>query len=303
MSTLSGILPVFAETVLPVFLVAIAGWVLARYVDLDGKTLGRILFYITTPMLVFRSLYLMHESAAAVRNTIIVTVGVMVGTAALGWLAAYDLGRRERAAITLTSGISNNGNMGLPLCLFAFGPAGLSLASVYYVASSFMTNTVGSVIASAGTLPVRSALGQVVRVPVLYAAIAGLTFNRLEWTLPVGVFRAVDLLADAAVPLMLVLLGVQLRNVTRIEPMPGLWRSTGIRLLGAPLLALGICAALGIAGMERNVLILQASMPTAVITSVLATEYDTAPRLVAMVILTTTLLSMATISVILTVML
>lgn len=303
MNTLAGLLPVFAETVLPVFLVALTGWVLARSIAVDGRTLGRVLFYLTTPMLVFRSLYQMHVSATAVRNTVIVTVTVMAGTAALGWLAAYDLDRRERAAITLTSGISNNGNMGLPLCLFAFGQPGLSLASLYYVVSSFLTNTFGSVIASAGTLPVRNAVGQIVRVPVLYAALAGLAFNRFAWTLPVGIFRAVDLLASAAVPLMLVLLGVQLRNVTRIEPLPGLWRSTGVRLLGAPLLALAVCAALGVSGMERNVLILQASMPTAVITSVLATEYDTAPRLVAMVILATTLISMMTLSVILTVML
>ncbi len=303
MSTLAGLLPVFAETVLPVFLVAIAGWVLARTIELDGRTLGRVLFYLTTPMLVFRSLYQMHVSATAVRNTVIVAVIVMTGTALLGWLSAYDLERRERAAITLTSGISNNGNMGLPLCLFAFGQPGLSLASVYYVVSSFLTNTFGSVIASAGTLPIQSAFLQIVRVPVLYAAILGLVFNRLQWTLPVGIFRAVDLLASAAVPLMLVMLGVQLRTITRVEPMPGLWRSTIVRLLGAPVLAIGVCALLGVTGMERNVLVLQASMPTAVITSVIATEYDTAPRLVAMIILTTTLISMVTLSVILTLML
>lgn len=303
MNTLAGLLPVFAETVLPVILVALAGWLLARSMEVEGRTLGRVLFYLTTPMLVFRSLYQMQVTASTVRNTLIVAVVVMVGTAVLGWLAAYDLERRERAAITMTSGISNNGNMGLPLCLFAFGPAGLSLGTVYYVVSSFMTNTVGSVIASAGTLPIGSAIAQIMRVPVLYAAILGLTFNRMAWSLPVGVFRAVDLLAGAAVPLMLVMLGVQLRSVTRLEPMPGLWRSTVVRLLGAPVLALGVCALLGVAGMERNVLILQASMPTAVITSVIATEYDTAPRLVAMVILTTTLISMVTLSVILTMML
>lgn len=303
MSTLAGLLPVFAETVLPVFLVAVAGWVLAHTIDIDGRTLGRVLFYLTTPMLVFRSLYQMDVSAAAVRNTVIVAVAVMAGTAALGWIAAYDLGRKERAAITLTSGISNNGNMGLPLCLFAFGQPGLSLASVYYVVSSFMTNTFGSVIASAGTLPIQRAFAQIVRVPVLYAAILGIVFNHWQWSLPVGIFRAVDLLASAAVPLMLVLLGVQLRNVNRIEPMPGLWRSTVVRLLGAPLLAVAVCVALGVSGMERNVLVLQASMPTAVITSVIATEYDTAPKLVAMVILVTTLISMVTLSVILTVML
>jgi predicted permease len=56
---------------------------------------------------------------------------------------------------------------------------------------------------------------------------------------------------------------------------------------------------LGIQGVERNVLILQAAMPTAVITSVLATEFDAAPQLVATVIFVSTAASMVTLSLVL----
>lgn len=299
-AALGRLLPVFLETVLPVFLVAGAGWGLARWVDIDGRTLGRVLFYLATPALVFRSLYEMELESQAIQRTVLVALVVMVCTGALGWLVSWGLERRDRAAITLTSGISNNGNMGLPITLFAFGQPGLALATVYYVTSSFTTNTVGSVIASAGSAPLSGALAQVVRVPVLYAAIGGLLLNHFQVQLPVPIYRAADLVAGAAVPLMLVLLGVQLRNVDFRQRRRGVWRSTAVRLLAAPLLAWGVCSLIGIDGLERNVLIVQASMPTAVITSVLATEYDTSPHLVATVILMTTLLSMGTLSLILT---
>jgi predicted permease len=300
LTALGRLLPVFVQTVLPVFLVAGAGWLLGRRLTLDGRTLGRVLFYLATPSLVFRSLYEMQLDPRAIQHVVLVAVLVMLLTAFLGWLVAYNLERTERAAVTLTSGISNNGNMGLPITLFAFGEPGLALATVYYVASSFLTNTVGSVVASAGRAPIGAALAQIVRVPVLYAAVGGLLLNRFGVTLPTGLFRAVDLVASAAVPLMLILLGVQLRHVNLRQRERGVFRSAAVRLLAAPVLAWGLCLLFGIRGTEGSVIIVQAAMPTAVITSVLATEYDTAPRLVATIILVSTLISMVTLSVILT---
>ena len=57
-----------------------------------------------------------------------------------------------------------------------------------------------------------------------------------------------------------------------------------------------LCLLLGVSGVERSVLILQAAMPTAVMTAVLATEFDIVPRLVASVIFFSTLISMVTLS-------
>ncbi len=105
--------------------------------------------------------------------------------------------------------------------------------------------------------------------------------------------------AGAAVPGMLVLLGIQLRATKFGGDQRVVWRSIVIRLVASPLVAWGLCALLGIGGLERQVLIVQAAMPTAVLTTVLATEFDAAPRLVAAAVLGSTLLSMVTLSVVL----
>jgi hypothetical protein len=162
-----------------------------------------------------------------------------------------------------------------------------------------LNNTLGVAVASAGKASLATAFRNSLQVPVLYAAVAGLLLNQMGGEIPTPIFRAVDLMANAAVPGMLALLGVQLRASPLFQGQGVIWRSSAVRLVASPLLAVGLCALLAIGGIERDVLILQAAMPTAVMGAVLATEYDTAPQLVAAVIFMTTLLSMGTLSVVL----
>ena len=296
---LDSLLAIFSSTLLPVFLVALAGYVLSAFVPLDGRTLGRFLFFLATPSLVFRSLYRMTLDLTTLQHVVAITVGVLAIGVALGWLASYGQARRRRAGLILASAIGNNGNMGIPICLFAFGEAGVAIATVYYAITSFLSNTVGVVIASAGNTNLRRALVHSLQSPVLYAATFGLLFNQAQIKVPDNVFSAIELLAGAAVPGMLVLLGSQLRSTRFGGDQRIIWRSVLIRLVASPLVAWTLCSLLGIGGLERQVLIVQAAMPTAVMTTVLATEFDAAPHMVAAAVLATTLLSMGTLAVVL----
>src|SRR5215212_6031893 len=138
MAIAQKLLPIFAETVLPVFLIAFAGYLLAWRMPIDGRSLGRLLFYLATPSLVFRSLYTTQLDWGTMRQiaTVAFSVWLLCGTA--GWLIGFGQPRRERMAFVLTSAISNNGNMGIPICLFAFGDIGLALGTLYYVVNSFL---------------------------------------------------------------------------------------------------------------------------------------------------------------------
>ncbi len=293
------LLPIFIQTLLPVFLVAAAGYGLASRLEIDSKSIGRLLFYLATPSLVFRSLYQSQLDFAILQQVAVVAVSVGILSGLFGWFVSRGERRQRRAALILTSAVSNNGNMGIPISFFAFGEIGLALGSIYYVVTSFLSNTLGVIIASSGRTTVASALSQSLRVPVLYAATAGLLLNLCQSELPQPLFRTIDLLANAAIPGMLILLGIQLRKapLTRIPAV--ILRSTAVRLLIGPVLAWLLCWFLSIDGVERNVLILQAGMPTAVMAAVLSTEYDTEPELVATVILVSTLISMVTLSVLL----
>ncbi len=290
---------VFASTVLPVFLVAGAGYILARTMGLDGRSLGRVIFYLASPSLVFRSLYTMEINSTLLQQELIFVTGVYLVTGALGWLAGADQERTRRSALTMASAISNNGNMGLPISLFALGETGLAIATVYYAISALLTNTLGVFVASSGSAPLRKAISQSLRAPVIYATIIGLLLNRFAVPLPDSLYRAVDLMAGAAIPMMLVLLGIQLSVTPFNREQRVVWRSLVIRLGVSPLVAVALCQMLGIGGLERQVMILQAAMPTAVVATVLSTEFNAAPRLVAAAVLVSTLASMVTLSVVL----
>jgi len=299
MDILQTLLPIFAQTLLPVFLVAATGYGLASQLEIDSKSLGRLLFYLATPALVFRTLYRSQVDFALLQQVALVAAIICLLAGFLGWLISRGESRRRRAALILTSAISNNGNMGIPISFFAFGDMGLALGSIYYVVTSFLSNTLGVVVASSGRTAITTALGQSLRVPVLYAATAGLLLNLLQSDLPQPLFRAVDLLANAAIPGMLILLGIQLRKAPMTRLPSVILRSTAVRLVIGPLAAWLLCWFLSINGVERNVLILQAGMPTAVMAAVLSTEYDTEAELVATVILISTVISMVTLSVLL----
>lgn len=299
MLQLDSLSAIFLSTLLPVLLVALSGYVLAAFVPLDGRTIGRFLFFLATPALVFRSLYRMSIDVTMLQHVAVITVGVLLAGLGLGYLASHGQSRRRRAGILLASAIGNNGNMGIPICLFAFGEAGVALATVYYAITSFLGNTAGVVVASAGSSTILRALVHSLQSPVLYAAVFGLLLNQTDVSVPANILSAVELLAGAAVPGMLVLLGSQLRSTRFGGDQRIVWRSVLIRLVASPLVAWALCSLLGIGGLERQVLIVQAAMPTAVMTTVLATEFDAAPRLVAAAVLATTLLSMVTLSIVL----
>lgn len=296
---IAALLPIFTETVLPVFLVAAAGALLASLIKLDHRTLGRAVFYLGTPSLIFRSLYTSKFDWATLRELAVVAASVMFITGLIGWLLSAGIKRQERAAVVLSSAMSNNGNMGMPICGFAFGDIGLALASIYYITISFLGNTLGIVVASSGRMSLSASVREALKAPMLYAAVSGLLFNRLQWELPVPLFRSIDLLADAAIPLMLIVLGVQLRTNFKWYSPALVLRSVAVRLLLGPLIAWGICHLWGITQVVQNVMIVQASMPTAVIASVVATEFDAAPELVATDIFVSTLFSMISLSLIL----
>lgn len=298
MESLSALLAIFSSTLLPVLLLALAGYLLAAWVPLDTRTLGRILFYLATPALVFRSLYTMQVDLLALQHMAVVTVTVLAIAAFLGWSMTRGASRPQRSGLTLASAVGNSGNMGIPICLFAFGEAGATLAAIYYAITSFLTNTAGVVVASAGRSSWMEAVKRGLGAPVLYAAVLGLYLNRAGVTAPQPLYRAIDLLAGAAIPMMLVLLGAQLRRTRLHRGQLVIWPSLAVRLVASPVVALALCWLLGIDGLERQVLVLQSAMPTAVITTVLATEFNAAPALVAASVLFSTLASVVTLSVV-----
>jgi predicted permease len=184
---------------------------------------------------------------------------------------------------------TNAGNLGLPICLFAFGETGLALGMAYFAVSSSCHVALGGPLFS-GTFSLRPLL----RSPLTWAVVITVTVVAFDAPVPLWIARTTSLLGDIAIPLMLLALGVSLSHMHL--------QSLG-RTVMLALLRLGLGAAtgllltelLGTEGLTRKVLILQASMPAGVLNYLFAQRYARSPEQVASVVLVSTLLSVMTI--------
>jgi len=200
------------------------------------------------------------------------------------------------AAVLLTALFMNAGNYGLPVVNFAFGATALAFASLFFVATATYTNSVGVVIASSGSTSVLQAIKGLLKLPSIFGLILGIIVVRMGWELPSALDRTINLLADASIPSMLVLLGLQFVNLKLDGQIRPLILVTTMRLVVAPILAIGLSRIFALTGPAYQATVLEAGMPTAVLTTVLATEFDSQPSFVTTVVFVTTLLSPLTLT-------
>jgi predicted permease len=221
--------------------------------------------------------------------------------ALVGWgeTRLFRLDRKLASAFMLSVVLVNAGNYGLPLNDFAFGQAGMQRAIVFFVVSAMISNTLGVYLASRGAASVRRSLLNVLTVPLPYATVLGFLVNIKGLTLPLPLDRAVTILGQAAVPGMLIVLGLQLSRTAVRGRVGPILLATVTRLGVAPLIALALATLLGLSGLTRQVSIIQASMPTAAMAGVLATEFGSDAEFTSAVILVSTLVSIVTLSILL----
>jgi malate permease and related proteins len=272
----------------PVFLIAAVGYVWRRQrMPFDTAMVTDLVTYVGAPCLLFSSLLVNGPDLTAIIQIVgaaLLVAGIVAAAGAI-ILKAFRL---PLSAYLPSLFVPNVGNMGLPLCLFAFGEEGLALAVAYYAASSVLQFTAGVSIASG-----RMSTDIVFRNPVIWAITAAFILLYADIELPNWVANTTVTLAGFAIPLMLMSLGASLGNL-RITTFR---RSLGLaifRLIAGFGVGVGIAAALNLEGTVRGVVIIQSAMPTAVFTYLFAVRAKTRPEEVGGIVVISTVLSFAT---------
>ena len=310
---MSELLNIMANVILPVFMVLGAAVLIGKRFNPDPRPISVLLIYLFTPSLVFRGISSTELSGGELGGIAAVTIILALIMAGIGMLAVrtgvIGVARDDHAAagaVILCLMMVNAANYGIPLNTFAFGEEGGERAIIYYVASIFVGNFMGVYFASLGRSSARDSLMNVARVPIAYAALIGLAFNVLGnqgglSLLPLPLERAVDIAADAAIPGMLALLGIQLARIRFSARLlrPIILVTAGRLVLGA-IIAVPLASFFGLTGVAFNVTVVQSAMPTAVMASALATEFGSDAELTSAVTLVSTLLSIITLSILIT---
>lgn len=288
----------FANNLLPILLIATAGYILGKTLTVDSRTIGRMVFYIFSPLLVFNLMVTSQLNLSQALITVGYTAAVIatMGTIAFAFGKLFKLNRTHLLAVILTVAFGNTGNYGLPLVKFAFGDEALAAASIFYVTTTILFNTAGVIIASLGHLDLKSAILGVFRLPILYAVTIALLVKSIGLQIPLPLARTIEIAANGAIPAMIILLGLELSKIEWSHS----WRALGlgvfIKLLLGPLIGLLIAGLFGLQGHTRQGSVIEAAMPAAVATTVVATEYKLEPSLVTAIVFLGTIFSPLTLT-------
>ncbi len=293
-------LSIFSNNVLPSFIVIGVGYLLERRIKVDKRTLSRLAIYVLTPCLVFSSIINSEVDPSQFgRMTayVIIFTLIMIG---LGYLAGRLLGwsPQEIKALMLSIAFTNSGNMGLSIILFTFGEDGFALGATYFVATNLTANTLAAFIAAHGRGSLGHTLLQVLKLPGIYAFALALLLRPLG-ELPAIVMRPVSLIAQAQIPVMLMMLGVQLAQTRLGSRLKDVSVGVILRLVGGAAVAFVLAPLVGLTGLARQVAIAQSSTPAAVSSALMAIEFGADADYVASVIFFSTLLSSVTMSLLL----
>lgn len=283
----------FSDNILPILLAAAAGFLIRKILRVDPRPISQATFYVFSPALVFTLLVTTGIVVEDILRMMAFAAAVIALMGLLGWAASrtFRLEGSLAAAFMLSTVFMNAGNYGMSVNKFAFGDLGLAWASLFFVTSAMMTNAAGVYIATVGKRSPLHALVGLAKVPAVYAIPLGLLVRTLGIELPLALWRPIDLLGSATVPCMLLILGMQI-GVSGLPPQRGLLATAAaMRLIVSPALALLLAPVFGLQSTAYQVGILEAAMPSAVLSTIIAIEFGVEPGFVTGAVLVTTVLS------------
>lgn len=294
----------FISVLFPVFAIFGIGYIGEKKVGFDTKPLSAMALYLLSPILVFRTFSQSHFDKTylyMVLYTFLLCFILIIAVYAVGYIMGYS--QKEICGLILASAFMNNGNYGTPLVLFVFGAIGLHYAVVLMVIQQLVMCTVGVYYAAkggTGSQGVKAAIRAVRNMPIIYGAIAGGLFQLLEVPIPKPWSQAIDLLADATVPIIMIILGMQLAKISiKTLALDKLVFSLGIKMVLSPIVAYVIILFLPVESMLKQIMILMAAMPTAANTTMYALQYNTEPHFVTSATFISTGVSLVTLPIVL----
>ncbi|SHI42899.1 hypothetical protein SAMN05444000_101108 [Shimia gijangensis] len=285
------------EIVSPVFLLAAIGfvWVKAGF-EYRIEFVTRLAMTMAVPCLVFTSLMKTEVDLSTLGTLTMAAFAsyMAVGVVGAVLLAVFGLGQRTYLAPFI---FGNTGNLGLPLTLFAFGQEGLERGVVLLATTSILSFTVGIWLVAG-----RGSFFKIIKEPMIGATLLGALFLWRGWETPTFLTNTLDLIGQMAIPLMLITLGVAVARLT-----PG---RVGVAIL-LSLLKLGVCVAVAwgigrafaLDDISFGVLVLQIATPVAVTAYLLAEKFGADSSSVAGFVVVSTLISVAGLPLLLTLLL
>ncbi|SMP31147.1 AEC family transporter [Roseibium denhamense] len=282
-NNLADLITIAVHTLLPVVLIVLLGFGLARMkAPFDQKIVGSLVSNVGYPALILSHLakeHILLETFFAILGAAALMIVLFGG---LGF-AALKIMRVEVKAYLPPMMLSNVGNIGLPVSTLAFGPEGTAVALGFVVIVLTAIFTIGTAIPMG-----RPDFRALIRQPVLYAVVLAILMMGFGWKLPQPVDQSLSLLAGLAIPLMLLTLGYSLATL-KTGDLGQAAVLTAIHIGISTVTALALTTLLSLDQTIEHVVVLLCFMPPSVATYLAVSKYraDEAPGVAGFIFLST----------------
>ncbi len=272
------------NVILPVYLLIGLGFLSGKiWKDLETKTISMIVLYFFAPALIFSSFRELSLNFSNISCISLTALGVFLGVYFISILSELLFIKERNPAFELSSTVMNAGYMGIPLILLMFGEDALPVAITYMVVMAVYHFTLGIVVLK-GSL--KEGIASALKIPLIYALI--LSFTLKEVNIPPGIEKMIKLSGDATLPLMLFSIGISLSQIKFSEVKLSIL-GTAVRFLGGTTSALFFSKILGCPTFLQKILIVQSSLPSAILNFVLCEKFNSSPQIAASIIFVSTL--------------
>jgi len=284
------------EIVAPVFILAGIGFTWVKIgLEYRVEFVTRFAMMMAVPCLIFTALMKTEIEPVALSELMLAGIATYAAVCVLAFIftRVFQLDIRTYL-MPLISG--NTGNLGLPLCLFAFGQAGFGYAVVVFAITNILAFTLGVWVVAGG-----GSYKRLFQEPLVAGTFLGLLFMWQGWETPRFLTNALELIGQMAIPMMLITLGVAVAQLRSGQMSRAIWISLSKVAIGAGSAAM-VGLAFGLPHEALAVLVLQLSMPVAVTSYLLAEKYGADADAVAGLVVVSTLMTVGITPVILTVL-
>lgn len=285
------------QVIIPVMIVILGGYLFGRFTNVDHLPISKFSMTVLSPALIFS--FLVRNSLTSTQMFQVVTAVLIFAVLLIlitGLVMRVSGQRRMTKPALLSTVFPNSASYGLPILLLAYGEEAYSLGIVIIVIDFILMFSLGVYFATSQRSSWRKSLIKILRIPTTYASTLAIIVNVLNVRIPDFLYNPVKLVGDATVPVVLLLIGIQLSRTKFKGYLKVTLISSMLRLVVAPVIIFFIVYFMGIEGMMAKVLILQRAMPTAIVMTIIATEYKAHEDVVANTTFLSSLLGFFTIS-------
>ena len=278
--------------IFPVFFIVLCGYVYARFEQPDMHVINKMILELLVPALVF-SVMSSKEFEIAIYADLAISASVIILVSGLAAFITATLFSYNWRTLVPPMMFKNWGNLGIPLIVFTFGEQALNAAVILFLVGNIFHFTLGIFLMS-GQLK----LMEFVRTPVIIAMFLGLLVNLSGLELSTAVIRPLDMIGQAAIPMMLLSLGVRLQHVQ--------WNDLSMALAGCilgpsigVLIALLMSVVLNMDADQAKQILIFGALPPAVMNFIFAERYNLEPEKVASLVLMSNMMSIGVYAVVL----